>query len=623
MRIKGILIVVTLLLFGFGSAQIDTLLIKKDTLDEKGTIVEQLEKNRNKNKFNRFLHKIFVKRSSSQNRESENKSNSIQVISYLEAQGKPIRNIHVTTFDPFGYSLKDSLKQPKGFVEKAGNSLHIRTKKFVIKDYFLQKKNQNFDSVKIMESERLIRKQRFSREVIIDYRIVGENADSVDVYISTLDSWTIYPTATFSGERIGLRLRERNFMGLGHDFDNYYRQNYETGKNQFQARYTVPNIKNTFINFGVGYASNENKDYIKGVQVQRKFYSPITRWAGGVYIGQRAFRDSIPNPLGVKAQDFKYNFKDFWGGYAFHLFDEAHLKPEKMTNLVVAGRYFNLDYRKEPEDLIDPDDFYANQDFFLIGVGITKRGFVQDKFIRNYNLIEDIPIGMSVGTTFGMQRKNNRDRFYLASGAKYGDYFKFGYWGLELQYGSFLKDKKPEQSVFSLSSSYFTHLKHWGSWKFRGFINSNLIIGNNRANSHGDRLTLNENDPLGINGFNSLEVLGTKKWLTNIQLQSYSPYQFLGFRISPMMTSSIGLIAGEKQNLLNGSVFTKVGIGLLLTNDYLVFSNFQLSFSWYNRIPGVGENVFKANTFHISDHELMDFDFGKPELIEYSPYGVK
>ena len=610
----------SVLIYSFISAQIITEVPTDSTSDNKGKIIENLEENKDKNGFNRLIHKLFIRNPKSRKAEKTSERSNPHLQSFDKAEGKIIRNIHIETFDPFGYSVTDSTKVPTRFTEKAGNTLHIKTKKFVVRNYLLQKKGDVFDSVKIIESERLLRRQRFSRRVQIDYKMVNENSDSVDVYVRSLDSWTIFPNATYSNSKLGFRLRDRNFMGWGHDFDNYYRQNFETGDNRFQTRYTIPNIQKTFISLGVGYSSNEENEYTKGISVQRRFFSPLTRWAGGAYIGQRAYQDSIPNTMGFEAQDFKYNLKDFWGGYAFRLFNVENAKNNRFSNLIVSTRYFNVDYNKIPDLVLDPEKFYANEDFFLLGIGFSQRAYVQDKFIRNYDIIEDIPVGMSFGLTSGIQRKNKIDRFYLSGGFKQGNYYKFGYLGYEIQYGGYLKGNYSEQSVFSLSTNYFTRLMTWDRWKFRSFISSNLIIGNNRANSRGDRLTLNENDPLGINGFYSHEVIGTKKWLTDIQIQSYSPYQFLGFRLSPIFKSTIGLISDSNHSLTRGKVYAKVGLGLLLTNDYLVFSNFQISFAWYNTIPGQGDNVFKTNTFQISDYEFMDFDFGKPELIEYNPY---
>src|SRR5690625_7623689 len=98
-----------------------------------------------------------------------------------------------------------------------------------------------------------------------------------------------------------------------------------------------------------------------------------------------------------------------------------------------------------------------------------------------------------------------------------------------------------------------------GEWKLRNFISSHLIIGHNRADSRGDRLTLNENDQLGIDGLYRLDVIGAKKWLTNIQAQYYSPYSLLGFRISPILSSSSELISGDNEYVLRGRLYEQYG----------------------------------------------------------------
>lgn len=582
--------------------------------DDKGQLVKKLEKQKDRSGLGKFIYKSLVKEPKS--KDSGKVDIQKRPEPFSKAEGKIIRNIQINTHDPFGYSIEDPEMQPTKFIERAGNALHAKTKNFVIKNYLLFKPGNRFDSLKILESERLIRNQRFSRKVRIDYIAVG---DSVDLVINTLDSWTLFPSMTFSGSKVGFRLRERNFMGWGHDFDNYYRQNFETGKNQIRSRYLIPNIQRTFISFGIGYSSNEDNEYIKAISLHRQFFSPFARWAGGALHGEHSYQDSIPNELGVSAREIKYRITDFWGGYSFRLFDEQ-IPQARFSNLIFSARYFIVDYTRRPDEVFDPDGFYGDQNFLLFGLGISKRTFVQDKFIRNYNIIEDIPVGMAFGLTSGVQRKNHRNRFYLAGALKMGEYLDFGYLAFHLQYGGFIRSSRSEESVFSLSLDYFTRMKSLGRWKFRGFVSSDLVIGNNRADSRGDRLTLNEDDPLGINGFYSVNVIGTKKWLTTFQIQSYSPYHFLGFRLSPTFSSSFGLISGDDNRLTNGKLYTRIGLGVMLTNDFLVFSNFQLSFSWYNTIPGEGDSLFKTNTVQISDFDLMDFDFGKPELIEYSPF---
>lgn len=612
------------MLFSSALAQVEE---KKDSAS-KEEILKQKDKNfdeslenyRKKNKFNRLIHRIFVKKPGTKKAERTSNRFGESDVNFSEFEGKTIRNIHITTYDPFGHSLSDSLVKPDNFLEKAGNALHIKTKKFVVRNYLLPEKGDAVDSLKILESERLMRSQRFIRRVRITPVLAG--ADSVDLNVQALDSWSIIPNLTYSGSRVGFRLRDRNFLGFGHDFDNRYRQNFENGKYTFQTRYTIPNIQRSFIGFNIGYYSNEQNDYTKSVSLERKFFSPLARWAGGVYIGQRAYQDSIPNQDGILTQNFKFNLQDYWGAVSFQLFKKENSTAERLNNLILSARFFQVNYVQSPVSEIDPVNFYADENFYLMGIGVSRRGFVQDRYIHNYDIVEDIPIGLSYGLTAGIQQKNKEDRFYLAGGFKMGNYYRLGFFGFETQYGGFFGENQPEQVVFSFNTHYFTRLMSWGRWKFRNFISTEMVIGNNRIESRGDRLTLNENDPSGIPGFYSRDVIGTKKWLTNIQIQSYSPYEFLGFRFSPFLNSSLGIISNKGEKLFNGKLYAKIGLGVLFTNDYLVFSNFQLSIAWYNTIPGSGENIIQTNTFDNRDYELMDFEFGKPELIRYNPYVV-
>ena len=61
----------------------------------------------------------------------------LSVLTLLKYEGKIIRNIKITTLDPFGYSDSDSTRQPKIFAQKAGNALHLKTKNIAIKNLLL------------------------------------------------------------------------------------------------------------------------------------------------------------------------------------------------------------------------------------------------------------------------------------------------------------------------------------------------------------------------------------------------------------------------------------------------------------------------------------------------------
>lgn len=608
-----------LLHFHLSFAQVPTLndsVADTNTYPKNDTAVLDLFDKKKNNKFNRLLRKVFVKQE--KKKDSIPGFDTITPISFKQFQGKIIRNIYIESNDPFGHSITDSTKKPEKLIERIGNFLHHKTRKFVIRDYLLFRKGQKFDSIKILESERLIRNQYIIRSIVIDPTIIGES-DSVDLYVRTLDSWSILPQINYSSNNVSFRLRERNFLGFGHEFDNRYRKNFETGKFRIQSRYTIPNIFRSYVGLSVGYSENEYGEQSKGVSLYRTFFSPLTRWAGGVHLGETSYQDSIPNNYAIPNQRFRYNIQDYWMGVSFLLGNISNHSKD-LNNLVFAARYFRVNYISRPARILDPNQFYSDENFFLFSVGVSQRSYVQDQYIRNFEIIEDIPVGKSFTLIGGVQNKNEKNRFYYASKLKFGNYHPFGYLSFNLEYGGFLRQFKTDQSTFAIKAQYFSHLKSIKRWNYRFFITSKVIVGNNRFDSRGDRLTLNENDSHGISGFYSRDLIGNKKWISYLTMQTYSPYKLLGFRFSPFIQGTFGMISNHS-NLLSEKLYTKIGAGITFTNDYLIFSNFKLSLAWYNSIPGQGESIFKTNTVeHQNDFEMMDYSIGKPRLVEYNPY---
>ncbi|HRN99132.1 MAG TPA: hypothetical protein PLA69_07460, partial [Flavobacterium sp.] len=176
--------------------------------------IEQYAKK--KGKFVQTLHKFIFKPVQTK-KSLKKKKEVIKTQDFASFHGKILRNINIETYDPFGYSDKDDRK-PKRWLERAGNNLHVKSKHFAIRNFLLIKKNRPLDSLLVVESERLVRAQRFVRSVSI--KPVAAGKDSVDVMIKVIDAWSLVPDATFSSAGAYVRVIERNFFGLGHQAEN-------------------------------------------------------------------------------------------------------------------------------------------------------------------------------------------------------------------------------------------------------------------------------------------------------------------------------------------------------------------------------------------------------------------
>jgi hypothetical protein len=351
---------------------------------------------------------------------------------------------------------------------------------------------------------------------------------------------------------------------------------------------------------------------MRSFAIDRPFFSPLAKWAAGVSFTQ--FRkDSVytDNSLPV-LQRFKYNVQDYWAGNAIQIF-KGNTEFKRTTNFISAIRFLRIRYLEKPKERYDTEHFFANEDFYLACIGISTRKYVQDKYIFNFGITEDVPLGKVYQLTGGYQVKNNSGRFYLGARISSGNYYPWGYLSSNFTYGTYIHTSHTEQGVFSVSANYFTGLFEIGKWKFRQFVKPQVTIGINPFSS--DSLTIN--DGYGLDGFNSPVLSGTSRLLFTLQTQSYAPWNFLGFRFGPFFTYTLGMLGNAATGFKNSRIYSQIGLGVLIKNENLVINTFQISLAFYPIIPGKGQNIFKINSFKTTDYGFRDFEIGKPSVNSY------
>ena len=576
-------------------------------------VYRKIETYSKKSGFTKFLHGLVFK-------PLENTHSKLKKVKKRKLQkpfkvfeGKIIRNIEILTLDPFGYTVKDTNVIVQNKLYNYGNRLHLKTQEITIRNLLLFRKNTPFDSLFVKESERLIRSQKYVQEVSIYSSIVGKNSDSVDVLIRVLDLWSIIPTGSISPSQVTFQINEKNFLGLGHGFQNSFSWNHSNGNNIFNSYYYIPNIRNTYINSTFHYGMDENKNYIKSINVDRPFYSPFAKWAGGMYFENQKRIDTIhQNEPNYLLKYYMFNTQEYWGGSSHQIY-KGNSENDRTTNLIFSMRYLRMRYNKMSINDYDSLHLFTNEDFYLSGIGISTRKYVQDKYIFNYGIIEDVPIGKVYGLTGGYQVKNNTGRYYLGLRFSNGNYYDWGYLSCNLEYGTFFHLEHLEQSVFVAEVNYFTDLFEIGKWKFRQFIKPQLTLGFNRLAT--DNLTINNEN--GIAGFNSTFLSGSKKIVITLQTQSYAPWNVIGFRFGPYLLCSLGMLGDNIYGFEKSKIYSKLGLGLLIKNEFLVFNIIQISFDFYPAIPGEGNNIFKINQEKSSDFGLQNFEIGKPVPVIY------
>jgi hypothetical protein len=610
MWFRNFLILVVISLSAFSSASGQQPDVKKDP----NHLYENIEAYSGRSKFTKFMYRLFFKPVAETHAKKGAKKNPIKrplQKPYSTFEGKTIRHIHIVTLDPFGNSIADTIQSYPTFISKAGNNLHIKSRPITIRNLLLFRKNQVFDSLLVIESERLVRSMGYVTDVSFFIKTTGKNADSVDIFIRELDKWSLTPNAVVTNSRVTFKLTERNFLGTGHESRNGFTWYHSSGKTSFNTSYYIPNIRNTYVNATFQMGTDEYRNLTRRFAIDRPFYSPYAKWAAGVDFSYQSrwiyhkTADSVPALL-----QLTYNTRDLWAGNAIQIF-KGKSEDKRAANFISAIRYVRVRYFEKPDETINLQPLYNDENFYLASIGVSKRKYVQDKYIFKFGITEDVPVGKVYSLTGGFQQRDISDRFYLGARVSFGNYYSWGYLSSNYEFGSFIHASHTQQGILTVGVSYFTGLKEVGKWKFRQFIKPELTLGFNRYSN--DSLTIN--DRYGLQGFNSPALSGTSRMLVKLQTQAYSPWNFIGFRFGPYLAWTFGMLGDETSGFKHSRVYSQIGLGVLIKNENLVLNTFQVSIAFYPTIPGKGQNVIKLNPLETTNFGFQDFEIGKPSTI--------
>ena len=109
--------------------------VKKDSVK----VYRDIEKFSKKSKFSKFMYKLIFRTLPTKKAPPKKKPKKI-VNTLAGFEGKIIRKINIESLDPFGYSITDTLNKPHNWVEKFGNGIHSKSKKWTLRNYLLFKK---------------------------------------------------------------------------------------------------------------------------------------------------------------------------------------------------------------------------------------------------------------------------------------------------------------------------------------------------------------------------------------------------------------------------------------------------------------------------------------------------
>ncbi len=532
-------------------------------------------------------------------------------------EGKIIRNVYFKTLDPFGTEVDDTLILRRGFIEDIGNKVNLGTRQSNIQSLILFKKGDKVDPLRVKESERLLRRQEYIRDArIIIPAKTKRNADSIDLVVVVQDRWSINASVGASTTSSEFRITESNLLGTGSRITQAGQYDITKGKfSNWQGELSDNNIKNTYIDGKIFYNISPLLRF-HGINFNRTFFSPLTKWAGSAGISrynenkEYAVADGIIIPAKLI-----YNVSDVWLGRSVKI--NQNEENGRTNSLVLGTRYVKTDYIERPDLLLDTSDSFRDVNLYLFSLGFSSRRYYKDKKIYRFGNTEDIPEGRSFNAIFGILNEEKSEYIYNALRYSAGQHImNFGYLSGSIQYGVFYNNYIASRGVFNVDASYFSDLWSRGKWNMRQFVYFQVTNGLNRLST--ESVTLNGRGTEGLYGFNSFSVLGKNKTLLKLESIIYTPFSFAGVQVASVVFAGFGKIGSPLYANLNpNTIYQAYGLGLLLRKENLVVNTIQITFGFYPNIPtGTGTN-FKFNPFGINNLNLRDFDVSKPELINY------
>lgn len=588
-------VILFLCCFSFANAQ-----------EKKDSIYYKIEEFSDKRKFTKFIHRFIFRREA----DSTSVSTRTEKQSQKSYNGKHIRNVRIETIDPFGYNTKEK-KEKTQWYDWFTNHLHSNTRISTISNYLLFRKGEAYNAQKLYESERLLRTMPFVNRVNI--AVENSSNDSIDVVVKVLDSWSLKPRLSYSGSKIGLGITEENFLGLGHEADFLYRNDSKEKQDYFYGSYTANNLFGSYINAQI----LGEKDFLKNERInlnaRRDFFSPLTKWAGGFTFEYFMRNVLLPmeNVDNFPEVQIKVYSQDLWGGYQIPV--SSNPSEKISSNIALIGRFQNYQYKDSPE--IDQFQYFRSYNSFLISAGFIQRKFSVQKQVFQYDLPEDIPYGNAFNVTGGLLSRSQEAVPYAGISAAYGDFTKIGYFNVKTQFGRFFNEDKMNRDAFRFDGTYFTNLMDWRFAKVRHFFSPTLALGNPQNNySYKDKINLSSEDEFPVY---DIDYIGTKKLILRYQLQFFINKTWKNFHFSPYLTTAVGWLGMPDEKLLKTNMNTKIGIGVLINNPYLVFNRIQISFMYYPKVPFDNSSVFDFNSYRNNMMPMNTFAADIPHFVNF------
>ncbi|MEM9326685.1 MAG: hypothetical protein AAGA85_13560 [Bacteroidota bacterium] len=525
---------------------------------------------------------------------------------FVSFEGKTIKSIDIIYVDVGVGSVTDTTIHATGGLAKTVNNLHVHTQKRIIKNNLLVKAGDLADPYRLADSERLLRALSYVEDARIELLIDPLAPDEVYMTVIVKDRFPWGIDLSFASlNRWGVGVNNRNILGFGDLASiNYLYSQEDMPSHGFEAGFQSRNIRRSFVNFTAFLADNyERRGW--STSVSRDFVSPQILWGGEFSIGDLAdFQDQVfADSVYVEDSNVRNRFLDTWVGRAIHVGDRA--------NISVALRYLRNNFISRPAVDLDFNERLHDRDLFLGAIGFNKLNFFKTRNIRSFNITEDAPVGLLVSALIGRDLAEFETRTYLGGQVAGAMYNEGGYFGANLEMGTFVptSEEGRRNNVLEVGGTYFSPLFRWGRTYIRNFLRTNLFISEDLSIPF--TASLREGDR--VRNINGLQLQGNQMITASFESTFFLPWYVYGFRFAPYALSDFGHV--EENRIENGfrNSYLGVGGGLRIRNESLVLDTFEMRFVFFPLRAPEGD-VFRFRISTSAPVIFRAFNVNKPLL---------
>ncbi|HRH10150.1 MAG TPA: hypothetical protein PLU73_01480 [Bacteroidia bacterium] len=530
---------------------------------------------------------------------------------FIKQKDRIIRKVNITVYNPFGHKVQDSVRKFDRFLENSANHLHISTRKWIIINRLLFKEYDTLSPLALSETERLLRVADFINDAKV-YVTDTLNSDSVTVNVDVYDRWPISIPMHLTPNSADIRFRNQNFLGIGQQFDQYVWYNRDNLYN-YRGYYTIANLDNTYISSQLSYKIEDGKENV-ALAFDKPYFSPLAKWAGGLLVSHNwdIYHYNDTSPAQIKSSPLNSLYYDVWLGKAFKVGKKKTIFNQS-TNIIVGGRYYNTIFLARPDFSIDTSRSNRSTWAYVGNVGFSLQQYYKDRFIYRFGSFEDVPEGLIVQAIYGVSKKEQDPyRYYIGAEIAKAKKFRIGNLATSISSGMYYSEHLSNNITAKFRLTYLGNLIKQGRWYFRQFAYYDLLHGVNKPTD--ENITIKGDE---LYGFNSGTLTANTKMIMNLESVAYAPYNVIGFKFGAVAMAGFALLEKKLSTIDKSPLFQAYSIGLLIRNEHLVSSTFQISVGMYPFLPGLDKNTFAFNPITSFTLRVRGFAMGRPEFIGY------